>query len=378
MIHRRHIRTCLLAIITLGLAQTPARALLNIDGARNQVFVFGSVTFAYSSNIFSESTGRGDSSMSAQAGVELKRHAGIISVDSTFKVDYQRFGSYTSENSLNPSFYIEFNKTTGRTTGAFTINAFRESRSDSSVNVRTSSWNFPLGLNLKYPINDKFYLTSNTSYLQRRYTDNAALANLTDYSEGIDLFYVYTSKLDLIGGYRIRVSRTSFGNDTTDHWFNVGATGGLLAKLNGSVRLGYQIRAVAGAAAENFTHFNALAALNWPMTRKLALSGQVSRDFNTIATGASVDSTSLALRANYTYSRKLGLDTGVAWGRNDFLGRNQTPRTDTFFSWDVGAHYRFNEHLNVGASYTWFRNWSSLSFSNFERQGFSLDVASRY
>ncbi|MDI1320760.1 MAG: outer membrane beta-barrel protein, partial [bacterium] len=247
-----------------------------------------------------------------------------------------------------------------------------------SVNVRTSSWNFPLGLNLKYPINDKFYLTSNTSYLQRRYTDNAALANLTDYSEGIDLFYVYTSKLDLIGGYRIRVSRTSFGNDTTDHWFNVGATGGLLAKLNGSVRLGYQIRAVAGAAAENFTHFNALAALNWPMTRKLALSGQVSRDFNTIATGASVDSTSLALRANYTYSRKLGLDTGVAWGRNDFLGRNQTPRTDTFFSWDVGAHYRFNEHLNVGASYTWFRNWSSLSFSNFERQGFSLDVASRY
>ncbi|MDI1320761.1 MAG: hypothetical protein PSW75_11315, partial [bacterium] len=104
MIHRRHIRTCLLAIITLGLAQTPARALLNIDGARNQVFVFGSVTFAYSSNIFSESTGRGDSSMSAQAGVELKRHAGIISVDSTFKVDYQRFGSYTSENSLNPSF----------------------------------------------------------------------------------------------------------------------------------------------------------------------------------------------------------------------------------------------------------------------------------
>ena len=378
MIFRRHIPACLLALLTLGLALPSGRALLNIDGTRNQVFVFGSVAFAYSSNIFSESTGRGDYNMNAEAGIDLKRRAGIIAVNSTFKIDYQRFGKYSKENSANPSAYVEFNKTTGRTTGALTISAFRETRSDSAVNVRTSSWNFPLGLSLKYPVNDKLYVTSDTSYLQRRYSDNTALANLTDYSESIDLFYVYTSKLDLIGGYRIRVSRTSFGNDTTDHWFNVGATGGLFAKLNGSLRFGYQIRQVAAPAKESFPHFNALASLSWPFSRKLMLTGQVSRDFNTIATGASVDSTSAALRAAYAYNRKLELDTGVAGGRNIFLGRNQPRRTDNFFSWDVGAHYKFNEHLKLGASYTYFRNWSSLSFSNFDRQGFSFDVASRY
>lgn len=378
MILRHPIRPCLLAILTLGLALTPGRALLNIDGTRNQVFIFGTITFAYSSNIFAESTGRGDSNVNAQAGIDLKRRAGIIAVNSTFKIDYQRFGKYISENSVNPSFYIEFNKTTGRTTGALTLNAFRESRSDSAVNVRTNSWNFPLGLNLKYPINDKLYVTSDTTYLQRRYSQNPALANLTDYTEGIDLFYVYTSKLDLVGGYRFRVSRTSFGNDSSDHWFNIGATGSLLAKLNGSLRLGYQVRQVTGAVAESFTHFNALATINWPITRKLALSSQISRDFSTIATGTSVDTTSAALRALYSYSRKLELNTGVAWGHNIFLGRNQPRRQDTFFSWDVGAHYRFNEHLNVGANYTYFRNWSTLSFSRFERQGFSFDLASRY
>jgi hypothetical protein len=375
---RRHIRPCLLTVLTLGLALPSGRALLNIDGSRNQVFVFGSVTFGYNSNIFSEAAGRGDYNTSAEAGVELKRRAGIIAVNATFRVAYLAFWKYTGENAVNPSFNIEFNKTTGRTTGAFTINAFRESRSDSAVNLRTNSWNFPLGLNLKYPVNDRYYVTSDTTYLQRRYTGTTTLANLTDYSEGVDVFYVYTSKLDLVGGYRIRVSKTSLGNDTTDHWFNVGASGGLLAKLNGNVRFGYQLRHVAGAAAENFTHFNALAAVNWPVTRKLALSGQVSRDFNTIATGASVDSTSAALRATYAFSRKLQFDTGVTWGRNLFLGRNLPARTDNFFSWDVGGHYKFNEHLNVGATYSYFRNWSTLSFSTFDRQAFNLDISSRY
>ena len=370
-------RVCLLAIFVLALALPRGAALLNIDGARNQVFVFGHVSFAYSSNIFSESTERGDYSMSASAGLELKRRAGIIAVNSTLKFDYQAFGTYTDQNSINPSFYIEFNKTTGRTTGAFTLNAFRESRSDSAVNLRTNSWNFPLGLSLKYPINEKLYVTSGTTYLQRRYTETTTLADLTDYSESIDLFYVYTSKLDLVGGYRIRVSQTSLGNDTTDHWLNVGATGGLFAKLNGTIRLGYQIRQVSGDS-ENFTHLNALAGLNWPVTRKLSFSGQVTRDFNTIATGASVDSISTNLSATYAFNRKLELNSGVAYGRNVFLGRNQPARRDDFFSWDAGASYKFNGHLSLATSYTYFRNWSSLSFADFTSQGISFSIASRY
>ena len=377
MIFPSKARACLLTVLVLVLAVPRGRALLNIDGARNQVFVFGNATFSYSSNIFSDSSGRGDYSVTAQAGIELKRRAGIIAVNSTFKVDYQAFGKYSDQNALNPSFYIEFNKTTGRTTGAFTINAFRESRSDSAVNLRTNSWNFPLGLNLKYPVNDKIYVTSDTSYLQRRYSQNTTLANLTDYSEGLDVFYVYTSKLDLVAGYRIRVSKTSVGGDTYDNWFNVGATGGLFAKLNGSLRLGYQIRSVSGTG-ESFSHVNAQASLNWPATRKLSFSGQISRDFNTIATGASVDSTTVALRALYAFSRKLEFNTGITYGRNIFLGRNVPHRRDDFFAWDVGAHYKFNEHLSVGATYNYFRNWSTFAFSDFDRQGFSFDLASRF
>lgn len=371
-------RLYLLGVFTLGLALPRAPALLNIDGSRNQLFVFGSVAFGYNSNVFSDSTSRADYTITTDAGVELKRRAGIIAVNATAKVDYVYYGKYSDESAVNPSFHIEFNKTTGRTTGAITVNAFRESRSDSAVNLRTSSWNFPLDLSLKYPINDKFYVTSSTSYLQRRYSDRTRLANYSDYTEGLDLFYVYTSKLDLVGGYRIRVSKTSLGNDSTDHWFNVGATGALFAKLNGSIRLGYQIRATGGSGGERFNNANASGSLNWPVTRKLGLTGSINRDFNTIATGASVDSTSVALHASYNFTRKFEFGAGVGYGRNDFLGHNQPPRIDDFFSFDVSARYKMNEHLSLGASYVYFRNRSNLSFSEFSRQGFSFDIASRY
>ncbi len=356
----------------------PARALINLDGSRNQLFVFGSVTVGWNSNIFSDATGRGDYTVNGAVGAEIKRRAGIIAVNAMATFSYSSFVTYSEENSFDPNFQVEFNKTKGRTTGAFTLSAYRESRSDSAVNLRTNSWNFPVGLSLKYPVNDKYYLTSQTSYLRRRYVETTSLANNTDYSQAFDVFYVYTSKLDLIGGYRIRVSQTSIGNKTFDHWFNVGATGGLFAKLNGSVRLGYQLREISGSSNESYTHLNALASLEWPVTRKLNLTGQLVRDFNTIATGASVDSTTGTLRASYAFTRKIEFSTGLAYGQNRFLGTTPPARRDTFFSYDLGARYRMNDHLQVGFTYTYFRNGSTFSFSDFDRQGFALDVSSRY
>lgn len=355
-----------------------AGALLNIDGSRNQIFVFGGVSFGYSSNIFAEADGRGDYSMSANAGLDLKRRAGLISFNGTARVTYVRYGTFTEENSLNPSFSIELDKPGGRTTGALTVSAYRETRSDSAVNLRTSTWNFPLGLNLKYPVNDHLYLTSSTGYLKRQYTGDSGLVDYADWSEAIDLFYVFTSKLDLIGGYRIRMATTSAGNRTADHWFNVGATGGLFAKLNGTVRFGYQFRQTRGGAVDDYGQFNASASVSWPLTRKFFLGLTVNRDFNTIATGASVDSSSAALRATYNYNRRFEFGADTAVGHNKFLGADQFGREDTFFAWSLSAHYSANEHLRVSASYSYFRNWSSLSFSDHDKHGFSVDISSRY
>ncbi|MFI5335849.1 MAG: hypothetical protein ACHQ5A_03645, partial [Opitutales bacterium] len=185
-----------LAFCSLLGAPLAASALLNIDGTRNQVFVFGEVVMNYDSNVFSQKNGTGDYSSTASVGFELKRRAGIISVNARVVFDYIRFARITGQNAWNPSVYLEFDKTTGRTTGAFTVNAYRSAQADSAVNLRTTSWNYPLGLSLKYPVNDHVYVTSQSGYLSQRFVNNTALSNYYDYSEGLDMFYVYTSKLD--------------------------------------------------------------------------------------------------------------------------------------------------------------------------------------
>ena len=363
----------LLAVIPLHRAE----ALLNFEDTHTQVFVFGNVSFGYNSNIFSDSTQRGDSSLTAVAGMDLSRQAGLIAVNATGKVSYQRFNTYTGEDALDPNFSIEFVKSTGRATGSFSASAYRESRSDSAVNLRTNSWNIPLDLKIRYPVSERFYATSDTGYLRRTYADdNPELHNYHDYDEALDLFYIYTSKLDLVAGYRIRFSQATGGPDTYDHWFNVGATGALLAKLNGTVRFGYEIRDIDNG--QSYDHFNVLAALSWTVTRKLTLTSQISRDFNTIATGASVDSTVVALRANYSLTRKWEVEGGVAYGRNLFLGGGTDSRRDEFFSADIGVHYKLNEHFRLAVSYTYLQNWSTLSISDFNRNGFSVDLSSRF
>ncbi len=353
-----------------------ALALLNIDGTRNQVFVFGEVNLGYDSNITAQHGGQGDFSTTASIGLELKRRAGIIAVSTRVVLDYVRYAKITGQNTWNPSVYVEFSKSTGRTTGTLTLDAYRTSQADSAVNIRTNSWSYPLGLNLKYPVSGQFYFTSNTGYLSQRYINNTALSNFHDVSEGVDMFYVYSSKLDLFGGYRYRLSLTDRSR-TVDHNFSFGATGGILPKLNGTVRLGYQFRNQS-ATQEQFNQLSASLSLSWNATRKLTFSSQVSRDFSTTATAVSVDTLSGTVGGNYVFTRRFQVNAGIGGGQNTFLGKLNLPRQDEFFSCNLGASYSYNEHLRINLTYAFLHNRSTLTSSNFERNNYTLDFASRF
>ena len=234
-----------------------------------------------------------------------------------------------------------------------------------------------MGLLIKYPFNDKFYGTSQTGYLQRNYSaDTPELLDYHDYSEAFDLFYIYTSKLDLIAGYRIRYSQVDGGPDTYDHWFNVGATGSILAKLNGTLRVGYEIRELTGGPS--YDHFNVAVALNWIVNRKFTLTGQLTRDFNTIATGASVDTTIAALIGNYSFTRKWQMTGELSYGRNLFLTIAPPDRRDDFVSAKLGVEYKINDKFRAGAHYGYFKNWSTLSLSDFDRHEYSVNLSCRF
>ncbi len=378
-----------LALLALLVLPQSVFALLNIDGTRNQIFVFGELHLGYDSNIFAENPnivtqpgGNGDFISTFTLGTEYKRGAGTLSVDARAQLGYERYARHPDRDAWNPSFQLELGRNTGRLTGTFSLGADRASRTDSAINLLTSSWTYPVDLRLKYPINEKFYVTSDSGYLYRNFENGAlnGLSNLTEYSQGVDLYRIYTSKLDLLGGYRVRFSDTSAGR-TTDHNFSVGATGGILAKLNGTIRFGYQLRNIA-ATSDTFKNFSALAQLNWNATRKFAMAGQLSRDFSTTANTLSVDSLSGNLHANYVLTRRYSVDGGIGYGRNHFL--NGTPdargrqRQDDFITWDAGITYTWSEKFKATLSYVHLQNWSTLDLSDFTSNGVNLVLSSRF
>ena len=134
---------------------------------------------------------------------------------------------------------------------------------DDVANVRANSWNYGSDLNLRYPVNDRYYLTSSSDVNIRDYTSKTPytplsnptsprLFDLSSYAESVDLNYVYTSKLNLLGGYRVRFGQADGGTNTQDSALTVGATGGILPKLNGSVQAGYQWRDESGPGGGHY------------------------------------------------------------------------------------------------------------------------------
>ena len=122
----------------------------------------------------------------------------------------------------------------------------------------------------------------------------------------------------------------------------------------------------------------ATVSATWTATRKFNVTGTVSRDFSTTATAQSIDTLNATARATYVFTRRFEVDGGVGYGRNLFLGKIFPFRRDDNFSWDVGARLSFNEHLRIGLNYNYLHNWSTLSFSDFERYGYSIDISSRF
>lgn len=371
-------RTVAALAAALALAASPAPALVRMNDGKDQLFLNASLTAAWDSNIFASADGDGDFLTTYGLSLEYQRRAGLIGVNATAAFDVGRFEEFGEENFANPNLRFELTKEAGRTTGSFALGAQRESRADSAVNIRTESWNYDAALNFKYPVIERYSLSGNLGYGLRDYQDNAFLVDLETYSTAMDVFYVYTSERDLIGGYRLRVSESSADTTFYDHAFTLGMSGKILPKLNGTARFGYQIREASGALNDTYDSWTSAVSATWNVNKRLSVTGQLSKDFSTTAANTSVDSFAGTLEAQYASSAKTSVTAAVGGGINRFLGSLGAGREDTFFTYNVAFNYTFNERLRCSLGYTYFHNWSTVAFSDFERHSVSLNVTSRF
>jgi hypothetical protein len=389
---RRELRAALALLLACAILCAPAPALvtLNLNDGHDHVYVTATLGASHDSNVFARNSGPGDFVFSTGLVAEYVRRAGWIGVNASVGVSSSHFATIKGEDFSNPNFNLEFTKQSGRTTGSLTLSASRSSRADAAVNIRTTSWNYNAGLNLAYPIIERFKATATFGYAANRYVDETALVNLSTYTAAANLYYVYNTERDLNAGYRYRYTQTSVQDSTTDHDFTVGMSGRIIRGLNGSVNVGYQFRVPSRAGQPTFQGVSASAATSYAFNRKFTATGQVSKDFSTTATDASVDTTAADLNLKYAHNSHWSLGLGTGWGESRFLGEGGRivisagppeilgpNRTDTFVHWDAGINYSRNEHFKLSFNYSWFRNWSTTPFADFIRASWNINLNSR-
>lgn len=386
----RNLRALLVVVLATIVARPPACGLVTLNDSHDHIYIGTSFGISRDSNVFANSESQGDYVYSAGLVAEYTRRAGWIGLNASVAASASRYGKVKNQNFNNPSYSLELTKQTGRTTGSFTLSGARESRADAAVNLRSSSWNYAAGLNFAYPVINRLKLSGGFGYSARKYIDETALANLSTYTANADLFYILSGERDLIGGYRYRYSETSRSTVTTDHALTAGLNGRIVRGLNGTVRVGYQIRVPRGAGP-TFHAVTASGSTSYSLTRKISVSGQISKDFSTTATDASVDTTGASVAASYSYSSRWSLGLGGGWGDSRFLGQTgriilaTSPtlllgvnRHDSYANWSANVGYARSKHFNVSAGYTWFENWSTIAYADFIRTNWNLNLSSRW
>jgi hypothetical protein len=391
---RRKLRAALALLLATAIACPPARALVTFNDSHDHIYVTGSISASRDSNIFANRDSPGDVVYSSSLIADYARRAGWIGVNASVAVNASVYGKTKSENFKNPSYSVELTKQTGRTTGSITLSAARESRADAAVNIRSSSWNYDLGLNFAYPIIERFKLSGGFGYSGRKYIGETGLANLSTYSANTSLWYLLTTARDLVTTYRYRYTQTSFNTATVDHALTVGVDGRIIKGINGALNIGYQFRTPTGPNSHGsaFQGLTASGSATYAVNRKLHLSGQISKDFSTTGADSSVDTTTGSVNAQYRQNSRWSLNLSAGAGDSRFLGeagrivRSLGPpadlgpnRHDTFANWDANIGYSVTEHLKATLGYGWFHNWSNVAFANFSRTtSWNVNYSSRW
>ena len=224
---------------------------MTLNDGTDKIFVSGTFAMGYDSNISASAANTADFTYASTMVIEYQRKAGLIGVNGTIGFGLNDFVKNPGYDTLNPNYSLELDKGTGRLTGALTLSAQRASQADVAVNLYDTSWNYSLGLNLHYPVIERYSFALSLNYGLIDYTDTGGqpLVNLSTYSASLSLFYILSEQRDLFATYRYRLEDSSATTSTTDEAISLGVNGKILWEINGSLSVGYELRTPRGTSA---------------------------------------------------------------------------------------------------------------------------------
>ena len=187
----------------------------------------------------------------------------------------------------------------------------------------------------------------------------------------LDLYYKWTPKVDLSAGYRFRDHQVDIGQDSTDHFFNVGARGEFSPKLTGTFKVGLNTRELDRGGDE--TQLGLDASFAYELSPKTNLQVGAANDFGTSPQGQQQENLTLNGMITTKISEEWNVNFGLSWRSIDYGSR-----TDDYFEGQIGTAYIVNANVRIVGAYA-YRDYSSdIRQAEFKNNVFSVAANFRY
>ncbi len=220
----------------------------------------------------------------------------------------------------------------------------------------------------RYNFSDRFGAQVLATFLDRAYDGDGGgrdrLADDTELAARFDAVYIYSDKLDILFGYQYR--DTDSAKVFEDHTVVLGFNGEITPKIQGKLETGWVFRSadedLGGDENKPFTSI----ALSWLPNDRWRVTADVSNDFQTTSTGASVDGFQGGLTVAWLINDKLVATLGGGYEDITYDAPGFT-RDDEAIFLTGGVEYIFNERAQLRADFR-YEDWDSDdSFRTYER-----------
>jgi len=269
----------------------------------------------------------------------------------------------------------------------------------------------------EYRFSPKFSFGAGASYREREYTTfEERFADRETVTVPFDLFYELTPKVDLSAGYtyshsdveettRLAAgpgiglidSRTVDGFDTESHFFNVGARGNLLPKLNGFFKIGYRVRESDDSTITR-TPVNYIGPvdtsetdrddndtlgidgdLTWSATPKLTVRTGFHRDFGVGGEGETSTNTGVDVNVSYSIGPRFAASSNLGYTLREFEDDGAgNGRDEDQFNAGVRLSFTPDQHWRFSTGYNYTENDSDDDRRDYENHMIDLTASLRY
>ena len=230
--------------------------------------------------------------------------------------------------------------------------------------------NFVTTVSAESEISQKTAVATSLSFTRDNYK-RAGYSDTDSITVPIDFYYKWTPKTDLSIGYRYRDTQVQIGQDSTDHFFNVGARGEFSPKLTGRFAVGLNRRQVGNGGDANQLGLEAKFA--YELTPKTSLEFGASNDFGTSPQGQQLKNKTVNAMVTAKLTPEWSVNAGLSWRAIDYGAR-----TDDYWESQVGTTFIISTNVRMVGSYV-YRNYSSdVRLNEFRNNVFSVAANFRY